>query len=156
MDLAERFSSVAHLATRWPSASSKLIPTGNDCRSFPWVPAPRPPVEHRDGNACGNRDGFLTNYETYCSSPDVAEDFAADASLQRAFASSHHPREVVRIAVPRPASTSGTSSTAEIDAATRTTDPLDPGDELLAVRPVLKNRRSVLTGAFPFGAFGWS
>ena len=48
------------------------------------------------------------------------------------------PRDVVRMLVPRPASTSGTSVAAEVDAAARAADALDAGDHALAARTVLQ------------------
>ena len=54
------------------------------------------------------------------------------------------PREVVRMFVPSPPSTVRHVLDAEIDAAARTADPLEPGDHLLAARPVLQEHANDL------------
>ena len=73
------------------------------------------------------------------SLPNVAEHFAADAGLDRG-APGHHAARRRQDAGAEAASTSGTSSLAEIDAAAGAADALDAGDQLLAVRPVLQEQ----------------
>src|SRR5688572_5814173 len=70
-------------------------------------------------------------------SPYVAEHFAADAGLPRR-ASGHHSARGRENARPQSAEDMGNLLHAEIDAAPRTADALEPGDDLLTPRSVFQ------------------
>ena len=109
----------------WPSASSKLMPAGSACRSLPFGPCTSTaPSAHLDGDALGNRDRFLSN-SRHCLISRLSLPLTFTSLLSRyqmlqstspptpALTASRPvitPRDVVRMLVPRPASTSGTSS----------------------------------------------
>ena len=122
-------------------------------------------VDHLDGDALGNRDRFSYRFETYLilvrSGAQVVKlDSRRSTSLTLRLAARYQmlqstspptpaftaarpvmtPRDVVRMLVPRPASTSGTSSLAEVDAAAGAADALHAGNQTLAVRSVFQEQ----------------
>src|SRR6516165_5765048 len=119
------------------------MPAGYAWRSFPFGPwtSTAPGVWSRTLTVTplGIAMGFLPIRDISDSLPDVAEHFAADASL-RGCAARHHPSRRRQDAGAEPAEDFGDVLLAEIDAAPRSADALDAGDEPLAVRTVLQEQ----------------
>ena len=114
------------------------------CRSLPFGPCTSTASGgDLHGHALRDRDRFLTNSRhanCYAALPDVAEHFAADARLLGG-AAGHHAARRRQDAGAETAEHRRHVFDAEIDAAAGTADALEPGDHLLAVRPVLQEQR---------------
>src|SRR5436190_9821127 len=133
-------SSDTHFATSVPSACSNLMPAGNACFNLPFGPCTS------TASGCtlmvtpfGTVMGFFPIRDMFFRLPDIAEHFAADARLDR-FAAGHHAARGGQDAGAESGQHLRHIGAPEIDAAAGTADPLDAGDQPLAVRAVLEEQ----------------
>ena len=139
------------------------MPAGCACRSLPFGPCTFDgAVDHLDGDALGNGMGFFPIRDISLSLKLLSSQLSRlqpslswQLELERyhmlqstspptpAFTAARPvitPRDVVRMLVPSPAEHLRHVVAAEIDAAAGPADALDPGDQPLAVRPVLEEQ----------------
>src|SRR5581483_3813766 len=144
-------------ATRCPSASSKLIPEGNACRSLPFGPCTSTaPSATLTVTPFGIAIGFfpirdIAGYSKRLKDqgarlkikapllPHVTKHFSADAGLDRG-AAGHDAARRRQDARPQAGEDIRHIVAAEVDAAARTADALEAGDQPLAVRTVLEEQ----------------
>src|SRR5581483_8478659 len=142
-------SSTVGRATRCPSDTSKRIPGGTAWRSLPLGPWTSTAASSTcTDTPLGNALGFLPIRDMAAHSvpgrrparsPDVAEHLAADAGLHR-LAPRHHAAGSGEDARAESSQHLRQLVAPEVDAAARAGDPLDPGDQAFAVRPVLEEQ----------------
>src|SRR5262245_20333390 len=124
-------------ATRLASSCLNAMPGGSAWRSLPFGPCTSTaPSDTCTLTPAGIGMGFLP-IRDMVNSPDVAEDFAADALLAR-LAAGHHAARRGQDGGAQPAEHGRDVLAAEVDAAAGTADALDAGDDALAARPVLE------------------
>src|SRR6185436_18460571 len=131
-------SSRSVLACSWSPASSKPMPGGSGWSSLPFGPCTSTaPGLTSIFTPLGTAMIFLPILDMM-EFPDVAEDFAADARLDR-FAAGHDAARRGQDARAEAGEDVRDVVTTEVDAASRAADALDAGDDLLAARPVLQD-----------------
>src|SRR5262245_50502517 len=125
-------------ASKWPSASSKLMPLGYACFSLPFGPwTSTAPSSTLTVTPFGIVIGFFPIRDM--SSPNVTEHFAAHARLDR-IASGHHAARRRQDARAEAGQDLRHVVASEVDAAAGAADALNAGDQPLAMRSVLQEQ----------------